>query len=144
MHFPTDILGGWIFGLGLFLVTIYLMPKIEKKLKKATIYRLLALHLFVTLTLIYSSSLHNNYSYTGCSIGFALGLFLCHKFKVNLPQARGAKEYVVRAIFGVAGVFFLCMALPIPILIRTFLASLWVSFFAPILLGKKALLKRLP
>ncbi len=142
VHFPTDLLGGWIAGFAVCLAVIYFRPRVEKRLKDANIYKLLSLHLFVVITLVLSLPGFHSSSYIGCAVGFAVGLYLCHKFKVTLLKARGAKEYLLRAVIGVLGVFAVYLALPFSSFAAAFSSGVWVSFFAPLLLRRKAFLKR--
>ncbi len=137
MHFPSDVLGGWILGFALFLGAVYSLPHIEKKLAHKNIYKLLSLHLFVTLSLIVSLTPYPASSYMGCSIGITLGLLLCHMFKVHLPTYRGAKEFFLRAFISVGGVFLITFFLPLPKLFNILLASLWMSLISPWILKKK-------
>jgi len=141
VHFPTDILGGWAAGFALFFGLIYFMPRVEKTLSKASIYKLLPLHLFVTVTLMFLSSMYHNSSYMGCSIGIAIGLFLCHKFKVILLPSRGPKEYMLRSVIGVIGVFSTYMLFSFSSFLGAFFSSLWVTFFALLVLRQKSFLK---
>ncbi len=141
VHFPTDILGGWTAGFLLFLALIYLMPRVEKRLSKASIYKLLPLHLFVTITLMFLSSMYHNSSYMGCAIGIAIGLFLCHKFKVQLLPSKGSKECVLRSVIGVVGVFSTYMLFSFSSFLGAFFSSLWVSFFALLILRQKSFLR---
>jgi membrane-associated phospholipid phosphatase len=141
VHFLSDILGGWTAGFALFFGLIYFMPRVEKTLSKASIYKLLPLHLFVTLTLIFLSSMYHNSSYMGCSIGIAIGLFLCHKFKVALLLSRGSQEYILRSVIGVIGVFSTYMLFSLSSFLGAFFSSLWVSFFALLILRQKSFLR---
>ena len=141
VHYPTDILGGWIAGFGLFLALAYFMPRVEKRLSKASIYKLLPLHLFATITLLFLSSMYHNSSYMGCSIGLAIGLFLCHKFKVALLLSKGAKEYILRSVIGIVGVFAIYILFSFSSLLGAFFSSLWISFIDLLLLRQKILLK---
>jgi undecaprenyl-diphosphatase len=141
VHFPTDVLGGWVSGFALFLSFIYLLPRVEKRLKNKNIYKLLSLHLFVTLTLIVSIPLHDAPSFLACSVGAALGLLLCNIFKVSLPKYQGAKEFLLRTLMGVGGVFLINFAIPIPGFFRVLLATLWMSYASLLILKKKLFLK---
>lgn len=142
VHFPSDILGGWIAGLAMLFIVLYFMPRIEKKLKAVNVYKLLSLHAFVIPSLAISCSVYPELSYVGCTIGFGVGLWLCHRFKVGLAIARGSKEYLLRGFLGVLGVFLLYKGFPTLKLFQSFLAAMWISFFAILLFRQKVFLRK--
>ena len=138
VHFPTDILGGWLVGGLLLLFILYFFPKIEKHLKHLTSTKLLCLHFLFTLTLLTFSPIPHPISEIGCSIGLGVGLWISLMIMhFSLPKATNYKEWLLRAVIGVCGVFLLCTQLPIPTFFKTFSAALWVSWLAPLLLNQK-------
>lgn len=142
VHFPSDIIGGWIAGLGVFCFVMYAMPKVEKRFKHVGFYKLLSLHIFVLVSISVIYPTYASMAYIGCTLGFAVGLWLCRLFKISLSNARGGKECLLRAFVGILGVFLIAKMLPGPDFFSTFLAAVWVSFFFPFFLCHKFFLKK--
>lgn len=137
VHYPSDILGGWIVGLGLLAVYAFLIPFIEQKLASKHPVSLLALSQAVPLLLL----AHYQFSppalmYFGNAMGMGLGIFLTSTFNQVFPPPKGLLEFVLRAFFGVAGVFALVFLLSnsaISLGVQAICMGLWMSFISPAL-----------
>jgi membrane-associated phospholipid phosphatase len=137
VHFPSDILGGWVAGLVVLYCVLYFMPRIEKKLIAVSVYKLLAFHIVAIPTLALAFSVYPAPCYVGWSLGTAIGLWMCQRFKVQLPRSRGLKEWMLRSVIGVFGVFLLNISIPGLISLKACLSGLWISYFAAVLLRRK-------
>ncbi|MBA3239295.1 MAG: phosphatase PAP2 family protein [Parachlamydiaceae bacterium] len=105
IHFPSDILGGWLVGFGLFAVYKYVFPPIENFLQKFT-----PLSLFLLSQAIPVFFLICQYSIPAmriCSVamGIGIGLFIVQSYHIFLPPPKGTREYILRGIIGVVGTF---------------------------------------
>jgi undecaprenyl-diphosphatase len=137
VHFPTDILGGWAVGGLLFLVTYFLAHRIEKKISSWPPSLLIALHFLFTISLLTSFSTAFTPSYLGASAGLGIGLWISRQFHFLLPLPSGKKEFWIRALVGVSGVFLLHKATPFSPLFQAFLSVLWISWGSVFLLSRK-------
>lgn len=134
VHFPTDILGGWIVGIALWVLYVYVRPPIERQLEKLSSPYLFLLSQLIPLLLLF----WQNYSATSvCAMGMGMGvgLLINHACGWCLPSSSTKKESVLRAFIGIAGTFF-CYSfitnLPIPhiplaIFFQFFVLGLWVA-----------------
>ncbi len=103
VHFPSDILAGWVAGL----VCIILQPFIEKHLKRFSTRILLLLSQLIPLALL---GLHRSVitiQLCSIAIGIGIGLFIAHFYKLFPPPSRNGKEFAIRAAVGVFSVFLL-------------------------------------
>ena len=135
IHFPTDILAGWVVGLTLWALFTYVRPALEVQLEK-----LKPLHLFLLSQLIPVLLLFWQYSpstiYTcACAIGMGIGLFVNYSREWSLAPSKTIKEYALRATIGVLGTFlfyFLISLLPLPkspftMFCKFLFLSLWIT-----------------
>lgn len=141
VHFPTDILGGWLVGGFLFLCVFYVFPAVERKLKNFPFFLLIPLHFLFTIPLLSSTSTPFTDSYLGASIGLAIGLWMCRTFKTFLPLPSKRLESCLRALIGIAGIFLIDKTFPLSPLLKAFFCVIWVSWGAPFLLSQKVFLK---
>jgi membrane-associated phospholipid phosphatase len=135
VHFPTDILGGWVVGFGLLAMYLYVFPLLEKKLSKLRPMKLLVLSQILPLCLILVQPSIFAIHYGSVAMGIGLGLWIANRYSLFLRPPKNRKEYVVRALVGVLGLFSLfalsLLLLPsqalVPSLVRFFALGLWVS-----------------
>jgi membrane-associated phospholipid phosphatase len=104
VHFPMDILGGWLVGLFLLILYYKADPRIESWAKKKSwSYLFCWVSLFSLLPPIF---LHDSMVYlvSGASVGVMLSLYLASKWHLLLdPKSR--KEGALRALIGIGGLF---------------------------------------
>ncbi|WP_249274258.1 phosphatase PAP2 family protein [Parachlamydia sp. AcF125] len=132
IHFPSDILGGWLVGFGLLAIYLYARPPIERQLKRLNPLSLFLLSQIVpVLLLIWQSSLRTS----SVAMGIGIGVFIVHSYQLFLPSPKHTKEYVLRATVGVLGTFAcytLMSLLPIShsifyLIPRFLVLGLWIS-----------------
>jgi undecaprenyl-diphosphatase len=140
IHFPTDILGGWVVGFALWMVYVYVRPPLENQLEKLGTLPLFLLSQAVPLLLLFwfPSAIHMS----GCAMGMGVGLLINQMCGLHLPPSRTKKEFALRALIGVIGTFlcyFLISKVPIPTLFQFFVLGLWIATGALLLCRKCSL-----
>lgn len=139
VHFPTDVLGGWLVGFGLLLIYFWTAPPIERRLKKWSPFSLFLLSQTVPLLLLLCY--HYLMRMSAVFMGMGLGLFVMHSYHLFLMPPKSNKEYLYRALLGILGTFLLYILtgfLPyaetdIFLFVRFFLIGLWVSLGSPLI-----------
>jgi membrane-associated phospholipid phosphatase len=135
IHFPSDILGGWLVGFGLLAIYLYLFPRVESHLERLNPFFLLLLSQVVPLLLLIWQYSIPTMGYCFVAMGMGIGLFIAHSYQLFLRPPINTKEYVLRAVVGVLGTF-LCYALTsllpnshsiLGLASRFFVIGLWVS-----------------
>lgn len=131
VHFPTDILAGWVVGFTLLALFIYVRPVLERQLEKLKpISLFLISQLIPVLLLFWQYSLSSIDTYV-CAMGMGIGLFINHSCGWSLEPAKTKKEDVLRSTIGVIGTFFcyfFISLLPLPDLpFAMFFVSLWIT-----------------
>jgi undecaprenyl-diphosphatase len=135
LHFPTDILAGWLIGGCLWLVYSRAMPLIERSLEGLQPLSLFIISQIIPFALLLWQPTPPVIRMTSLAMGMCLGLFihqLCH-LQLSLPQS--LKEYVLRALIAVIGTFLFYELTQIvsfenkmiTLYSRFFLLGLWVS-----------------
>jgi len=133
VHFPIDILGGWISGLILLSLYIYVWPVLEKRLHTCSHVTLLLLSQALPLLLLCSGKF-KEVSLGAMGVGF--GLFLCSRYHLFLALPKTKMEGFQRALLAVAGIFFLYIVLGlVPNMfvhdfVRHFFLGVWLSWGA--------------
>lgn len=135
IHFPTDIVAGWVVGFGLWFLYAYVRPLIEKQLEKLKPFSLLLLSQLTPLLLIFWQHSPSTIRIGGCAMGMGVGLFINNACGWYLPSSSTKNEFALRALVGVVGTFlcyFLIAKLPIPhslltMCLQFFVLGLWVA-----------------
>jgi len=135
VHFPTDIVGGWVVGFCLWMVYVYVRPPLERQLDKLRPLSLFFLSQLIPLLLLFWQHFSHATRISGCAVGMGAGLFINHARKWSLPTSRSKKELTLRASVGVIGTFllyFLVTALPMPNcpftrFLQFFVLGLWIA-----------------
>lgn len=132
VHFPIDVLGGWIGGVALFYAFIRLRDPIERLAKKKSLEMTLSILVISILGMVFVP-LKIKYMFV-LPFVTVLGLFLSNKFRLYLAPLEGLWKKVALGVFGVAStaaigaVFYLT---PLPsterFLVQTCVMGLWVS-----------------
>jgi undecaprenyl-diphosphatase len=144
VHFPSDILGGWLIGLLLWLFFIYIQPSIEKWFKNFQPQTLFLSSQLFPATFLYWKQSVPIIHICPVAMGMGCGIFIHHIYQWILPSPQNWKEYMLRAAIGVFGTF-LCYALTLTFslenptiesFLRFFLLGLWVSL-GSMLLSRK-------
>ena len=136
VHFPVDILGGWLIGLTLFYLFIKFDPLIERLSSKRPfqmLYIILAIalvvrilfHDFKTVFLLFSA------------VPIAIGLYISTRYDLYLKMMCPNWKKFLLGLFGVISAFasaFLVLLLPLNLPFSTFMqttiAGLWISLVA--------------
>ena len=129
IHFPSDILGGWLVGLVLWTLYKYVCPLLEN-LRPEVLF--LISQLVIIPILFYGAS----YMIYICNIGIATGLLISYYCKLPWHSPRSYKECILRAGIGILGAFF-CFRLGSYFFLRNFLMGLWVSLGAPFICSNR-------
>ncbi len=79
MHFPIDILGGWILGFLFWLIYAYIFPLIEKRLEKLRPITLLALSQIVPLLLLFWRHSASAIAFSCVAMGMGISIFIWKK-----------------------------------------------------------------
>lgn len=135
IHFPTDILAGWLVGFFLWALYAYARPPIEKQLEKLKPITLLSLSQIVPLLLLFWQYSPSTIRICGCAMGIGAGLFINHACDWYLSPSHTKKEFALRSLIGVGGTFlcyFLISKSPLPHfpfirLLQFFIVGLWVA-----------------
>jgi undecaprenyl-diphosphatase len=154
VHFPSDILAGWLVGLGLWAFFNYLQPQIEHWIEQCLQY-ISARALFLISQLLALSFLLFNPSIqllrvAATFMGMCVGIFFNHVYQLHLKLPSTRSEYVARGLLGVAGTFlFYKLTLlysfesaELTAFARFLSMGLWVSFGCNLLLKIRDLKNR--
>ena len=142
VHFPTDILGGWLFG-GLILGLIYFIIANIKLdfIHKNIIFKIIAITLFPVILLQIQSS-PDIISSVAALTGVGYGLLLFHSFIGEIRPGNWLKRFFsfLVGIIGI-GILYLGLKLILPSEGQSFyqlsrfsrylLLGIWISFGAP-------------
>lgn len=128
IHFPTDILGGWVVGFGLLGIYLYLFPAIEKRLERLKPFFLFVLSQAGPLLLLLGQYTMSAVVLCSVAMGMGVGVFAMHKYSSFLTNPRTNKEVILRSLVGVVGTFG-CYAMTffVPTFLRFLIVGLWVS-----------------
>lgn len=141
VHYPTDVLVGWIVGLALLFIFISVDQSIERCLRETpfgvSIGFLIAVPLILLLIFYFETKISR---LMGSALGVVVGLAFAFPYKVLLPRPKKAWEGIVRSIVGIVGIFFIFFALKTffytPFLfsaaIQIFILGIWLSLFSSI------------
>lgn len=135
VHFPSDILGGYLVGFSLLAIYVYVRPPVEKQLERLKPLTLFALSQVIPLLFILGAGANIMLRTCNVMMGIGIGLFVISSYHLYLPLPKTTKEYLLRALVGVGGTFIcytLMRLLPIAdpqfyIFLRFLGVGLWVS-----------------
>jgi len=97
VHFVTDVLGGWILGLLLLAFAYYVLPRIEKQLRKGSRLSLFLLSQVIPSMLFLACRSLPLYV---VGVGLLIGLYCQEKLRLLPPEPRNLKENILRGGVG--------------------------------------------
>lgn len=135
IHFPTDILAGWVIGLTLWALFTYVRPTLEVQLEKLKPLSLFLLSQLIPLLLLFWQYSPSAIRTCACAMGMGMGLLMNYSCGWSLGPSKTRKEFALRAMIGVIGTFlcyFLVSLLPLPkspfiIFCEFIFVSLWIT-----------------
>ncbi len=141
VHFPTDLIGGWLLGILILFPGNSLCQKIEQRISSLSLAVLLLMGTIIPIVL--SCILPTKYSVSpmGITAGLTLAIILERKY-INFEMPSGFKESAIRYCLGIIGLFAIYLGLKrmIPketwiylplVFCQYYLMGLWVGFAAP-------------
>lgn len=135
IHFPTDILAGWVVGLTLWALFTYVRPPLEVEIEKLKPLSLFLLSQLIPILLLFWQYSPSAIRTCACAMGMGMGLFMNHSLGWSLALSKTRKECALRATIGVVGTFlcyFLVSLLPLPqssfaVFCKFIFLSLWIT-----------------
>lgn len=105
VHFPSDLLGGWLIGLALLLIYLYAFPTAERILDKCAMWISLAASILMPLILTYFFNSPTAIKLAGAAIGAGIGIFIFTWKKLYLDDPNNNIEMISRMVWGASGTF---------------------------------------
>ncbi len=140
IHFPTDIVAGWVVGFALWALFMSVRPLIEVQLERCTPLTLFLISQLIPVSLLYwqfsPSFLHASaYSMGIGAMGLGLGVFLNYSCGWSLDPPKTTREYALRAAIGIIGTFlsyylislFPLTKTPLSLFFKYLFVSLWIT-----------------
>jgi membrane-associated phospholipid phosphatase len=137
VHFPMDVLGGWLLGLFLLFLFYKVDPSIERWGKKKSWMVIFLWMAFFSLLPALLFHYERVYFLSGVSFGVALLVYVASKLHL-LVDVKSKKEKIFRSLFGIVGFFVLFLLLhPIlkknllPTFLEYMIFGLWIGCAVP-------------
>lgn len=143
LHFPSDLMGGWLVGISLFFLFIYVREPIERFLEKRSWFLLLIFSQLVPILLAYTFYKKPFTHLTAAVMGIGMGSVISLYKNYMLPDPKSWGKAIVRGLLGVVGTFsiyFSTFYIPedagrwLAVFSPFFLMGLWISLIAPFLI----------
>lgn len=136
VHYLTDVIAGWVVGFSLFLVYHYIFPKVEAHIVKRPVFSFWFYQALLLICLFIPGFKRMSFAF----LGVFLGLFLSYEFDIFLDDAKTFKDFFIRsllAIFGVFAIYFILTLLHTKISLFnhyfiSYILSVWISFLCPL------------
>lgn len=112
VHYPLDILGGWVLAWILIALFIFSKDPLEEWLVKKGLKFSLLLSLAIPLALILAFPKPSVYYPMGAALGVAIGTYFSLKNHLFLPKPKNLNEGIGRAFIGVAILFLILFLIP--------------------------------
>ncbi len=107
VHFPMDIVSGWIIGFLLLVVYLLIFPKVEKFLERRSLITALIISFTIFGALMLWMPSRHIMGLGGCTLGLGIGIFINRMKKVSDCIPINKVEFWTRIIIGILGIFFL-------------------------------------
>lgn len=130
VHYPIDLLGGWVLGLALFGCYVVWIGPIERFFHRQSLERCLVWSLALPAALMAVTSERIYHRFDTMAVG--VGAFLSLKYGWFLPAPKSVGEGLVRGAVAVGGLFVIWWILPgdWPKILNLSILSLWISAVA--------------
>ncbi|PIS01648.1 MAG: hypothetical protein COT84_00990 [Chlamydiae bacterium CG10_big_fil_rev_8_21_14_0_10_35_9] len=143
VHYPTDILFGWVVGgtvLFLFLKLYQPLEKLIKKNSKKSLFLVTSLSLFLALITLNA----NIVNFMSLLFAFSIGTYFTTRCKLYLKDPKGILESILRGLFAIATTYALLGLLLILFgkqnfsfnLVSNLIAALWLSLIISPIINK--------
>lgn len=143
VHFPTDILAGWIVGAVMLVIYYFLFPKIEDWLRTMKPLHTLVISQCLLLLILACAPYLTLVTICGSALGFGLGIFINQSLGLDLELPASLLELFVRIATGVGGIILIVQLAnygewesSTAIYLEFAAIGFWVSFFAPLICYK--------
>ncbi|MES2273702.1 MAG: phosphatase PAP2 family protein [Chlamydiota bacterium] len=133
VHYPLDILGGWILGAILLFCFIRSIGKIEHFLEKQGLFFAAGLCMAIPLAILLIDSNHPKISYLVASfLGAGLGVIFSLNYGLYLPPPNRIWKGCLRAALAIGSLFLIFIFWPqgYPPFAKIFTLTLWTSLVA--------------
>ena len=142
VHFPTDVLAGWIIGVTLLGIYLLVQPGVEKRLAELSLSAQIVLSMAVPVVLLVIHPVKDTTTTTAVLAGMGVGLALMHRyvsFSARGPWGQRAARFIIGGVVVLALYLGLKIVFPgegsalyVPFrFLRFWLIGLWVSLGAP-------------
>lgn len=112
VHYPIDVLGGWIIGALLLLLYILTKRPLELWLKHQTLQFLLILSLAIPISIMILVQNEWAYYLMSAAIGIGIGIFFSLRHRLYLRPPKDVSEGLVRSFIGIATLFLIVFLWP--------------------------------
>ena len=137
VHYPVDILGGWIIGGSLLYLYIRFIHPIERYLSTQTQLSRFALAVIPPVVILWITNGIGVGWLMESAVGVAIGALISFHYRLYLPDAKTLGEATLRSSFAISVVVIALAACPKTHLgLCNFILSLWTSLIASPLYGR--------
>lgn len=131
VHYPLDVLGGWILGLLMLALFVKTRDPLESWLKRKGLRFCLGLSLAIPLGIMIAVPTSNTVFVMGACLGIGLGTFYSLQYRLFLPKPNNLNEALGRSFVGIVLLFCIVLLVPKSLrFIQAFSAGLIMSVFA--------------
>jgi membrane-associated phospholipid phosphatase len=128
VHYPIDILGGWVIAIGLFTLFVFIENPLEKWLKS----KKLSIHLTLSVVIPLSVSLiakNQEFSSIMQSVmGVGIGTYFSLKHHLFLKDPKNKKEAALRVLIGLVTIALVAIVWPFQVFLKLFVVGFFMSF----------------
>jgi membrane-associated phospholipid phosphatase len=131
VHYPIDILGGWILAWIMLALFIFSKDPLDKWLKKKGLNFCLLLGLAIPLALSVAFPIKSVLYPMGSAVGVTIGTYFSLKYHLFLAAPKDLNEGIGRSFIGIAILFLIVFLIPGDhSFIQSFIAGLFMSLAA--------------
>lgn len=131
VHYPIDVMGGWVIAATLLTFFIYTKDPLEKWLAKKGHFFCLILSLLIPAAILWFMPRKTVYYIVGSMMGVGIGTYFSLKYHLFLRDSKKISEGIGRSIIGVALLFVIVLLWPADkSFAKSFTAGLFMSLAA--------------